>query len=489
MGITLYTSRVVLNVLGVDNYGIYNLVGGVVVLFSFLSAAMTTATQRFLCVSIGVGNKKQIQSLFSSAIVSHILLICLLFILAETVGFWFISSELNVPSDRYGAVLCVYQLSILSTAFSVYRIPFNAAILSYERMSFYAYSGIIEVLLKLFILLPLYYVPGDKLILYGGLVCFVNFIILIWSIWYTNYKLEAVKHRIRGYKIVEVKKVFNFAGWSSLSALANIGSRQGLNIIINIFYGVAQNAAIGIMNQVSSAVYMFIGNFQSAINPPLMKGYTKKEIEYTRNLFIVSSKFSCSLFIILITPVIFNISPILNIWLKIVPPETDWFCVLALISLIPNTIGGPIWVIMQSKGEIKKYQIFISSILILNIPFYYFILKLGLPAPLTVAIQFVTNTIVTFVGASMCLNKIQLNCISLVKEVIMPNVTSTAIAWGGIYLIDYYDIISIHHEILDLVVRIFVDIALIIMSVYLLGMNKHNREFLKKIVVNKIKKK
>ena len=360
MGATLYTSRVVLEVLGIEDYGIYNLVAGVVVLFTFLSTTMTTATQRYFCTLIGRGEKGLLQEMFSSSLIAHLLLILLLVVIAETLGLWFINTQLVIPPDRHYAALIVYQLSIAITVTNVYRIPFNAAVLSYERMSFYAYTGIVEVFLKLAILWPLSMIKADKLVLYVMLLLAVNVIVLLWYIVFVHTRLESVRHRFAGFKSSCVTDIFKFAGWSSFSAFANVGSRQGLNFLVNIFYGVTLNASIGVMNQVSSAVFQFIGNFQSAVTPPLIKDYANGEFGEVRKLLILSSKFSFFLLLLLITPIIFNIDKILGIWLTDVPPLTSWFCVFSLISLLPNTIGGPVWTVMQASGRIKRYQIAVS---------------------------------------------------------------------------------------------------------------------------------
>lgn len=488
MGVTLYTGRVVLSVLGIDDYGIYNLVGGVVILFSFLSAAMTTATQRYLCVSIGVGDKEDTQRLFTSAIIAHLLLIVILVAVAETLGLWFIKSQLRIPAERMGAALTVYQFSILAAVIAVYRIPFTSAILSYEKMSFYAYSGILEAVLKLLILFPLYYVDADKLVLYGALICVVNTVIASLEIWYTHTRLEAVRHRLHNFVIRKVREVFAYAGWSSFSALASIGSRQAMNFLVNIFFGVALNAAVGVMNQVASAGTMFISNVQSAVNPPLMKGFARGDAQDTRNLLFVASKFTCALYLVLITPLVFNIRQILGVWLADVPPLSDMFCAFILISLIPNAMGGSIWAVVQAGGRIKKYQMMVSVVQLLNIPCFYLILKARISAPYMVLFQLITNGVVVFIGARMCRRLLGVKMRTLVVRSVLPNVLVLAVAWSVIELLNLTGWIHFQSRWLTLVVGVIVDLAVVAACVWWLGMNRGNRKMITDFVRSKITK-
>lgn len=485
MGVTLYSSRVVLDVLGIDDYGIYNLIGGVVVLFTFLSSAMTTATQRYLCTSIAEEKPEQTQSLFSSSLMAHLILIAILVLIAETIGLWFIRTQLVIPPDRIAATNTIYQLTILTSVLNVYRIPFSAAILAYEKMSFYAYAGVVEVILKLLILWPLSMAQGDRLILYGILVAGVNLVILIWHIQYSHCHLENTRHRLATGNHRKVKEIFMFAGWSSFSAIANIGSRQGLNILVNIFYGVTANAAIGIMQQVSNAVYQFISNFMSAINPPLMKEYARKDFQSVRKLLVSSTKFSFFLMLTLTTPIIFNIESILHLWLKEVPPLTGMLCAFALIALIPNTIGGAIWTIMQASGRIQRYQIIISSVIVLNLPVYYIILKSGLPVHYTIMVQFVTNMAVVFIGAHMGLKELGMNIRALSSQILLPDFGTLLICWSLIAGLNHLIPVSTSTNVMALACKCLAEITIVAATVWTTGLKREEKLKLKKLLTRK----
>lgn len=487
MIVTLYTSRVILSVLGIDNYGIYNLVGGIVVLFTFLSAAMTTATQRYLCVAIS-DNTGHTQQIFSSSLIAHILLIILLLVLAETVGLWFVKTQLVIPAGREYATHVTYQLSVSTAVISVYRIPFTSAILAYEKMSFYAWNGVVEVFLKLFILWPLTIISADKLILYCIFILLVNVVITAWQGYYTHTKLENMKHRPRCATRKGVKEIFGFAAWSSFSAIANIGSKQGLNIMVNLFLGVAINAAVGVMNQVSNTVYQFIQNFMAALNPPLIKEYTVGNFEGVRRLLVNSSKFSFYLILLLITPIVFNIDKILAVWLTEIPPYTGAFCVLALISLIPNTVGGPIWTIMQASGRIQRYQLIISGIILLNLPCYYIILKFGVPVYYTLGIQFITNLVVVFIGASMSMKIIGMNMSGFIKEIILPGYLTLIACWLAVWGLANIWPEAARISIPILCCKIVCELAVTFLFVWFVGLRKTERFTLKKLVVQKVLK-
>ncbi|MCM1320159.1 MAG: MATE family efflux transporter [Muribaculaceae bacterium] len=484
MGVTLYTSRVVLSVLGIDNFGIYNLVGGIVVLFTFLSVSMTTATQRFLCISIGDNSPVRTQCVFSSSLIAHLWLIGVLLVLAETLGLWFVMTQLKIPTGREFATHVIYQLSILTAISNVYRIPFTSAILAYEKMSFYAWNGIVEVLLKLLILWPLTVINDDKLILYGVLMLIVNIIILAWQAYYTHFKLDYMRHNLKCAKGDKVKEIFSFAAWNSLSALANIGSKQGLNILVNMFMGVAVNAAVGIMNQVSNTVFQFIQNFMAALNPPLIKDYSRRDFDSVRSLLVSSSKFSFFLILVLATPVIFNIEPILQVWLKEVPPYTGPLCVMALFSLVPNTIGGPIWTIMQASGKIQKYQMVISSIIILNIPCFYIMLKLGIPVYYTLGVQFATNLAVALIGAKMSVHMIGMRMRTFMLRIIARSYLSLILCWIVVWGLALLWPTEMPFGMVCC--KGCVEVCITCIVVMCVGLNKSERAFLRKLLHTKL---
>ncbi len=376
MLVSLYTSRVVLNTLGVEDYGTYMVVGGVVAMFGFFNSAMSASVQRFFAYEIGRKNFDQLNKTFNTALIVHFFITLIVFILGETLGLWIVNTYLNIPPERMEAARWVYQFSIFTFMISVIQVPFNALLISHERMNVYAYLSILEVSLKLLIVFILTWLSFDKLKLYGILVFAVSLLMALIYQQYTKYHFKESKFQIVKDKVL-YKKMISFSSWSLLGNGAMVGSNQGVSIILNIFLGVTVNAAVGIANQVNTAVYGFISNFQTAFNPQIIKSFAALEINGHSNIVYKSSKYSYFLLLILILPIIFNTEYILELWLKITPQYAVPFTQIILINSLIDALAGPFWMSLNAVGKIKKYQIIISTLLLLNIPFTFLLLKYG----------------------------------------------------------------------------------------------------------------
>ena len=311
----LFTSRIVLDVLGAADYGLNNIISGVVVLFSFLNSALLSATQRFLNFHLGRQDYKQTNVVFCMSMNTYILLSIVVVVLGETIGLWFVNTQLNIPSERMYAAQWVYQFTLIQFVINLLRVPYNASIIAYEKMNFYAYISLVEVIAKLLVVYLLYITTFDKLIFYSFLYTIVPLIVTFIYKLYCNRNFDTTKY-MRIWNKVAFKEMFSFSGWSLFGSLANLAAQQGLNILINIFYGVTVNAAAGIANQVSTNVYGFISNFQTAFQPQIVKTYAAKEIERFHKLIFQTSKFSYFLVLVLVLPILFTIDGILDIWLK-----------------------------------------------------------------------------------------------------------------------------------------------------------------------------
>ena len=278
MLVTLYTSRVVLNTLGVEDFGIFNVVGGIGVMFSVLNSAMSSATQRFLSFELGQNNKEQFTKVFSMSITIHALIALIIFVLAETIGLWFLNTHLVIPADRLVAANWVYQCSVLSFMVTILSVPYNASIIAYERMGAFAYISILEVSLKLLVVFMLQWIMVDKLKLYAVLLLVVALIIRLVYGFYCKLKLEGCN-----YIWIKDKQLFktlaSYAGWNLWGNLAAVGMDQGVNVLLNIFFGPIVNAARGIAYQAGSAVRLFVSNFQMAVNPQIVKRFASKELQ------------------------------------------------------------------------------------------------------------------------------------------------------------------------------------------------------------------
>ena len=361
MAITLivqfYTSRVVLDILGVDDYGLWNVIASFITTFAFISGPLTTATQRFLNYEIGCKGEK-LERIFSSSIIIFIILGVILFFFLEFIGIWFINTKLNVDSGKIFVANWVFQLSTLGFCVNFIRLPYESSVIAEERMSFYAVLCILEALLSLgFVYLLNYPIKVEKLIMYGGLTLLSKIILFFCYKLYCNKKISYTK-----FKFIYDKKLLidmgQFAGWNTFGALASSSATQGINILINMFFGVAVNAAYGLASQVGAGVKAFVNNFQKAVNPQIVKSFASGDYSYMQNLIMVTGKFSFILLFALSLPIMFNMEFILKIWLgEIVPPYTVIFCNLMLIQMLVVCFGDPIDVAIFATGKIKKYQI------------------------------------------------------------------------------------------------------------------------------------
>ena len=477
MGISLYTSRLVLNTLGFEDYGIYNIVGGVIVLFGFISSALTGATRRFLNFSLGKQNELETRNTFSVCFSIHVLIAILIFILSETIGLWFLNTYLNIPENRLYAANWVYQLSIVSTCIGIIGIPFDSTIVAYEKMSIYAYISIIEGFLKLLIVFLLIASPFDKLIYYASLILVISILIsgFKWFYCIKEFPICQIKLNFEGKAF---KEILSFSGWSLFGQIAYIGSTTGLNMIINIFFGVILNAAMGIAQQVNSAVYNFVSNFQVAFNPQLVQSYSSGDMEAHRRLISRSSRLSYYLLFIIALPILVNTNFILQIWLTDVPDKTTIFTQLIIIFSLIEAIGAPLWMSMQAIGRIKIYQIIISSINILNLPFAYLSLKYQSSAESIFYIKIVLGIIMYIFRILYVLPKIQYSIVKYIRGVLFPSLSVTIISGLGVYIVSLYTV-----ELYKFIFTTITSISFCILTIYFIGINKEERNKISNILI------
>lgn len=417
MGVSLYISRVVLQVLGVEDYGIYNVVGGVVAMFVFINSSMTSATQRYLTYSLGEKSLENFNKTFSSAIVIHIIIALIIIILSETIGIWLIYNKLTIPESRIDSALWVFQFSILSTVFSILTVPFNATIISHERMSAYAYISIIEATLKLLFITCLGFVTYDKLVSYGLMLFIVQVIVLSLYILYCKKYFPNVKYTRRLICKDHFLELLSFAGWSFWGNLASIASTQGVNILLNIFNGPVVNAARGLAVQVQYALVQFVSSFQTALNPQITKTYARDEMTQMHNLIYKSSRFSFYLMLLLCVPLFFETHFVLTIWLKEVPEYVEHFTRLMIIYTMISPLSNPCAIANQATGSVRYYQIVVGGLLLLNLPLSYIALKAGCQPESVFVVAILVETIAQFCRVLILRRQINLNVSELLYNI------------------------------------------------------------------------
>lgn len=427
MLVSLYTSRVVLQTLGVDDFGIYNVVGGVVVLFSFLNAAMSSATQRFLNFELGKKDLVQVARVFSMSLTVHWVIAGTVLILAETVGLWFLNSELNIPAERMIAANWVYQFSVASTLLGILLVPYNATIIAYERMAFYAWASIINVFLRLGIVYLLVIGNWDKLILYAALTFAVGIVMQIIHVVYCKHSFPQTSR----YKFFRDKKLFreliSFSGWNLFGGIAHLGNTQGLNMVLNIFCGVAVNAAMGIANQVSAAVYQFASNFQTAFNPQIVKNFASGNRETTSLLVFRASRISFALVLFLVAPILANTELILSVWLKLVPAHAVDFVKLTLFYCLTDTLSAPLFTLVSASGKVREYQIVIGLMFLLNVPLACLLLWCGLSPEWVIASRLGITLLMIPVRMWTARKNAALRCRAYIRDVLLRVVLLSAL--------------------------------------------------------------
>lgn len=447
MLVSLYTSRVVLNTLGVEDFGIYNVVGGFVSMFGFLNSAMASATQRFLSFEIGKGDRDQLRNVFSMSVNIHFLIAFIIFILAETVGLWFVNTQLTIPVGRMGAAQWIYQFSILAMMVYMVSVPYNAMIIAHERMNVFAWVSIAEVSLKLFIVFMLQWFGFDKLKFYAVLTFSVSLIIRFIYGFYCSRHFKESKFRCYWDKPL-FKTLVDYAGWNLWGNIAGVLHGQGVNVLLNIFFGPVVNAARGIAYQVSSAVNQFVANFQMAMNPQIIKSNAVDDLKYMHQLIFRGAKYSFFLLLTLSLPILLETDQILKLWLKTVPEYTVIFTRLVIINVLIDCISGPLMTAAQASGKIKLYQSVVGGLLILNLPFSYLFLKLGFQPQVTIYISIGISIIALTLRLLILKNLVKLKLDKFFYQVILKIivVSFTAIVIPLLFYI-FMDI-SIHRFII-----------------------------------------
>lgn len=478
MLVTLYTTRVVLNVLGETNYGIYNIIGGVVVLFAFLNNAMSGATQRYLSFALGKNDIILYNRYYSASLISYVVLAVVIIILAETIGLWFVNTKLTIPPERMDAANVVYQLTILTFVINLFKIPFEAAVISHERMSFYAYLSIVDVILRLCLVFLLIVLPGDKLIDYAALMMIIPLGITLSFAFFCSKKLGCTFIGIIDRNLL--KDLFSFSSWTLLGGLANVAARQGGNILINIFYGVTVNAAFGISNQVSSAVTSLVGSFQTAFRPQIIKLYASEQKEELDRLIFRTSAWSYYLMLIIMLPISFNLNDILSLWLVEVPRYCSIFIILLFIYCMIDALQAPLITNITATANIKVYEIWLSAILILNLPLSYLFFRNGLP-PYTFFIVYATlNFLTAIIRTLYAKNFVNFPVSKYMRKVILRIAVVTVVALAFSWPINLL-IPDFKFSFLISCITIFILTSGVI---YVLGFEKHERDLLNNIIRN-----
>lgn len=485
MLITLYTSRIILKVLGVENFGIYNVVGGVVTMLSFLSGSLAGSTSRFITYAIGQGNNNEIKKIFQCAITVHYLLAILVFLLAETIGIWFLENKLVIPPSKMIAANWVYQCSIITILINIISTPYNSLIIAYEKMNAFAYISIYESCAKLLVAIGIFHINADKLIIYAIMLLIVQISIRLIYIIYCKKVFSITKISFL-WDTNKSKQILTFSAWTLNGSLAVMGYTQGINILLNLFFGPVVNAARAIAVQVQNAIIMFFNNFQVAITPQITKSYARGDLRYMHQLIIYSSKFSFFICLIIAFPILINIDYILKLWLITVPVHTQSFVAIMILAAMDNSLSQPVSIAIHATGRIKKFQIIEGTLLLSIVPIAYINLKIfRIPPEMVLWIYLMIEIFTQFVRVWIVFPEIKMKISFYFTKILFPIIV-TSIPLIFIYLF------ANKNKPIDFTSFMYqasIELVISITSVYLFGLKRQERKYIKNLIQNKFFKK
>jgi O-antigen/teichoic acid export membrane protein len=472
MAVSLITVRIVLKTLGVVDYGIFNVVGGIVMMFSFFSNTMASASQRFFAFELGRNDLQQLKNTFNLTITIYAIIAICALLLAETIGLWFLNTHMVIPVQRLEAANWIYQFSILSFLVTILTIPYNAAIIAHEEMKVYAFVSIIEVLLRLIIVYILIFLKYDKLKLYSILIfattCLVNYI------YKAICKSKFTECRFQFYWDKRLFRILiNYSGWSAFGALAGVLNNQGINILLNLFFGPIVNTARGIAYQIGFSVNQFVMNFHTAVKPQITKYQAKGEQNEMLSLVFRSSKFSYFLLFVISMPILLETNFLLTLWLKKVPEYLILFSRLVIIIALVDSLSYALDSAASATGRIKKYQL-VAVLLLMNFPISFYFLKLGFPPQITMYVAIIISIFCLFMRLKLLESLIGLSTRLYFRNVILVVFVITTVS----YIIPALLMNRLEESLTRFFLVTLVSIILSLVTIYILGISKQERIFI-----------
>ncbi len=478
MAIGLYATRFLVNGLGLIDYGIYSVVGGIIVMFSFLSQSMASASQRFFAFEIGKKESNTFRQTFHMTILVYFILAVVILILSETLGLWFLNHKMDIPEERMTAANWVYQFTVISFIISIFSIPYNAVVFAFEDMKVYATISIVEVILKFSAAFSLNYFLQDKLKLYALMLVFISFtVFLVYRIiCHKKYLSHKVKFAING-RIL--KELLGYSGWNLLGSSSAVINRYGIDLLLNVFFGPLVNAARSIALQLSAAINQIALSFFNAVRPQITKKYAAGSLNEMSSLVILSSKLSFFLVFLVVQPVLFNTEFILLKWIKNIPEFTVIFTRLAALNVLVDVISIPLLASIQATGNIKKYQILIGGTLLLKLPVSYIFLKLGYEPQVTIIVSIFVSFVALILRMFIVFPIVKFSIRNYIQRTLLP-VTLVVIFASVIPLLFYY----LHGGLSW--IGIAVSIISSVLAILFVGFNSKERKVAIQIVKSKL---
>lgn len=484
MAVSLYTSRVVLHALGAVDYGLYNVVGGIVAMFSFINNAMINSTQRFITFELGKKKLENLNKVFVTSINIHGLISLIIVVFTECLGSWFIYNKLNIPPQRLNACLLLLQFSILSTVFTIMSVPYDALIIAHERMSAFAYISILDAIFKLIIAYLITISSKDRLVQYGFLLLIVTIIDrLIYNI-YCNRHFKESKYRFIFDKKLTVE-MLRFAGWSLFGNLAYVMSTEGINLLLNIFFTPVINAARGLAVQVQGALINFSQSIENAIKPQITKSYAESNVIRFNTLVYADGRFSFYALLLVALPVIIETPEILGLWLKEIPKHTICFLRLILVITLIDSLSNPLLTSVQASGKVKKYQTTVGLVYLSILPLSYLVLKKYTFPEVVLLVNLVIIIILQFCKLKIVCPIIHISQSTYIKKVYIRALLVFFISFFVVFVLKYL----LERGIVRLLLVVLVSSITILTLVFFIGMDTSEQAFVKQKIINYLKNK
>ena len=482
MLVGLYTSRVVLAALGETDFGIYDVVGGVVAMFTVISGALNSAVSRFITFELGKGPEAHVGTVYSTAVTIQFIIALIVIILAEPAGLWFIENEMTIDPSRIPAARWVLHFSLLAFVINLMSVPQMASITAHEKMSAYAYIGLLDGFLRLGVAFTISRSASDRLVLYSALMAAVVLVVRFCYGMYCRRNIPECRYR-PVMDLPLIKEMFSFAGWNFIGVSAGVLRDQGGKILINIFTGPAVNAARGVAMQLNGAVQGFVTNFMTAVNPQITKSYASGDKEYMFYLMSKSSRMSYYLLFVLALPVLFNTEYILGLWLKDVPAHSGFFVQLLLVFILSESLSNPLITAQLATGRIRNYQLVVGGLQLLNIPVSYAFLKAGAVPEVTVMVAIAISQICLFARLYMLKGMIGLPVGKFLKNVYLNVIAATVCALVLPFVADGY----IPDTFTGFVASVFLCVASAGIAVWFCGFSPSERSGIMDLIKNKMR--
>lgn len=474
MGVSLYTSRVILNALGVEDYGIYNVVGGVVAMFGILSGSLSAAISRFITFELGKGDIDKLKRIFCTSVNIQVILIAIITILMETIGIWFLNNKMVIPEERLAAANWVFQFSVVTFALNLLSVPYNAVIIAHEKMSAFAYISIVDVTLKLIVAFIIAYNPFDKLVYYGLLIMIVGLINrMMYAIYSKRHFEEATFRMIFDNGLM--KEMFGFAGWITIGTSSAILRDQGGNILINLFFGPSVNAARGVAMQVNTAISSFVTSFTTAVDPQITKSYAAGEQDYMMKLVFQSTKFSFFILLFIALPVLITTPYILGVWLVDVPAYSVNFVRLILLFTLSEGLAHFLIKSIQATGNVRNYQLIVGGLQMMNLPICYICLRLGTPPETIFVVAILVSIICEFCRFVILKKMIGLSIKAFLKDVYLKSFIVGVLAAIIPILIKY----NMSEDFVSFVIIVCASVICVMVSAYCIGCTCNEKRIIK----------